>query len=547
VNDPDQATRWSVVSVNDDLEERLWIDDEIHKPEDRPAVDLTGGLVSLGFISASLKRKAWVWCTIGVIGLLIGCGLYIKFPPGYQASTSLILNDGPNVDTAVAIQTDATLATSRTVGSRVVQQLGLKQSVGGFLAAYSVTVVSNQLLQITVHAPSSSEAVTRASAIAQAFLQFRSQYAHTQLQDQIAGLNQQVTQARQNLRAISNRISQLSAEASSPSVQSERSNLEAQRTSATSALGQVEEFATGSIAQARANANAIVQYSRVVDTAAPISHSRLKGAALYLAGGLVGGLAVGMGIVVVMALVSDRMRRRDDVAEAMGAPVRLSLRSTLRARPLGARARNLDTRRLVAHVRAFIPRSSRGPAGLAVVAVDNAEDVARGVVALAVSYANRGKRVVVADLSEAASAGRLLGTKDPGVRAVSHDGAQVIVAVPDPGQVAPVGPLNRSMSEVEDRQPDEDLVAACDSADLLLSLVSLDPAFGGDHLATWATDAVAVVTAGRSSGERIHGVGEMIKLAGARLVSVVLLGADKSDVSLGTVQAPDEQVAGRSL
>ena len=79
------------------------------------------------------------------------------------------------------------------------------------------------------------------------------------------------------------------------------------------------------------------------------------------------------------------------------------------------------------------------------------------------------------------------------------------------------------------------------SADLLLTLVTLDPALGGDHLATWATNAVVVVSAGQSSAERIHGVGEMIRLAGMRLDSVVLLGADKSDESLGLTPRPDEQ------
>jgi len=40
----------------------------------------------------------------------------------------------------------------------------------------------------------------------------------------------------------------------------------------------------------------------------------------------------------------------------------------------------------------------------------------------------------------------------------------------------------------------------------------------------------------------IHGVGEMIRLAGMRLDSVVLLGADKSDESLGLTPRPEEQV-----
>ena len=67
---------------------------------------------------------------------------------------------------------------------------------------------------------------------------------------------------------------------------------------------------------------------------------------------------------------------------------------------------------------------------------------------------------------------------------------------------------------------------------------TLDPSFGGEHLATWATSAVVVVTAGRSSWTRIHAVGEMIRLAGTSLISAVLVGADKTDESLGVTQHP---------
>jgi hypothetical protein len=83
------------------------------------------------------------------------------------------------------------------------------------------------------------------------------------------------------------------------------------------------------------------------------------------------------------------------------------------------------------------------------------------------------------------------------------------------------------------------VATACASANLLLTLTTLDPALGGEHLATWATDAVAVVTAGRSSWTRIQAVGEMVRLSGIRLVSAVLVGADKTDESLGILRTPE--------
>ena len=258
------------------------------------------------------------------------------------------------------------------------------------------------------------------------------------------------------------------------------------------------------------------------------------------------GLALGLGIVVVRALVSDRLRRRDDIAYALDAPVKLSV-GTLRARrwlptwPGRAAKRDLDMRRVIAHLRSAVPRSTQGPAGLAIVAVDNAPVVARAVAALATSYASQGDQVVTADLSSGAHMAHLLGVKSPGAHAVSHNGANFTIAVPDRDDAAPVGPLPPVTSPAGPAQAGDALVASYASADLLLTLVTLDPALGGDHLATWATNAVVVVSAGQSSAERIHGVGEMIRLAGTRLDSVVLIGADKSDESLGLTRRPDEQ------
>jgi hypothetical protein len=49
-----------------------------------------------------------------------------------------------------------------------------------------------------------------------------------------------------------------------------------------------------------------------------------------------------------------------------------------------------------------------------------------------------------------------------------------------------------------------------------------------------------MLTAGGSSVEKVHSVGEMIRLAGTRLDSVVLIGADKNDESLGVPDSVDQ-------
>src|SRR6202000_3005032 len=100
---------------------------------------------------------------------------------------------------------------------------------------------------------------------------------------------------------------------------------------------------------------------------------------------------------------------------------------------------------------------------------------------------------------------------------------------PGPDEIAPVGPLPSHGSPEGYAKADDALLTVSHDADLVLSLVSLDAAFGAEHLATWASDAVAVVTAGRSSSVRMHAVGEMIRLAGTRLGSGVVSGAGARD------------------
>ena len=186
--------------------------------------------------------------------------------------------------------------------------------------------------------------------------------------------------------------------------------------------------------------------SEVLDPAGALTpHSRLKRLIEYTFIGLIAGLVFGMGIVIVGALISDRLRQRDDVARALGAPVKLSvgaMRRGRRGRGRGGPAATQSTniKRVAAYLDTAVPSSPRGPANLAVVPVDDVHVPAACLVSLAVSCAQRGLRVVVADLCDDAPAARLLGAGDPGVRTVSTQGTELTVIVPDRDDVAPGGP-----------------------------------------------------------------------------------------------------------
>ena len=511
-----------------------------------PSADFVPGLVNLGFIKAAIWRSVWFVTFLAAVGLIGGLAYYVKYPKAYQASASLLITLSPYEDSQTATLNNQAMAETSSVATLAMRKLGLQQSTSTFLKTYSISGVTTRVLTITASGPSPNQAQSRASAVASAFLTFRADELGAQQNLAVASLNQQVNQAKHRVDSLDTQIGQLSGQPVSPAQQSHLGQLRAQRTSAENTLSSLQQAVIGSQSTTLPALTAALKNSQVLSVT-PIPYPEKRTLVTYVAVGLIIGLAVGLGIVILRALVSDRLRRRDDVAYALDAPVKLSVH-TLRAHrrlvpwPGRAAKRNRDMRRVVAHLHSAVPRKTQGAQGLAIVAVDNAPVVAQAVTELVTSYAGSGTQVVAADLSSGAHLAHLAGVKGPGTHTVSRNGVTFAMAVPERDDMAPAGPLPPFNSPPGRAQAPDPLVTSDVSADLLLTLATLDPAVGGDHLATWASNAVVVVSSGESSAERIHGVGEMIRLAGMRLDSVVLLGADKSDESLGLTPRPEEQV-----
>jgi len=524
----------------DHLPERLWAYDDYTEFDEQQA-DPSIGLTSLGFIRAALRRRAWVWRTMAVAGMIIGFGVTAKLPVVYQASTSLLVTpmSTGGEDSGAPISNEQAIAQSRTVADLAMSKLGYTGSASSFLSSYTVTATTDRVLVITVSARSGGVAVSRANALAAEYLQFRAQLLRTEQNLMLSSLNQQIAQDKANVDSIAAKIAQASAVRASPAQQAELASLTKQQAQATGALTQLEQAAATSQANSQLTTDAILQDSRQLDPAAAVPpHSRLKRAVEYTLLGLVGGLALGLGMVIIGALLSDRLRRRDDVAHALGAPVKLSV-GTVRGNRISGLAdagQHPDIQRIVGYLGTVTQPPRRGPASLAVIPVDEVHVPAACLISLAASRAEQGSRVVVADLCEGAPVAGLLGSTEPGVRKVSVDRAQLTVVVPEHDDIAPAGPLQGRPGQPRAAEP---VAAACASADLLLTLAALDPSLGGDHLGGWASNAVVTVTAGHSSAARIRAVSEMIRLAGTSLISGVLIGADKSDESLGLAPTPD--------
>jgi O-antigen/teichoic acid export membrane protein/capsular polysaccharide biosynthesis protein len=540
------------LDAHDDLASYQWDFDEfegLDGQEPPPAIITVGPrFTRLPYVKSALRRMAWLWGAIALIGALVAAAVYKEFPPAhYQASTSILLTTNPaEASTTAAMATEVALAQSRPVAELALSKLGLSQSesLTVFLKSYTVTSTTDRVLTITVSSASGSEAVDEANALATEFLQYRTNLLEAQQQAVLAALGQQINQDEQNIAALSTQIGRTSALTPTPARDAKLSALESQRSQAKTALTQLEQTASTNEATTQVTTESMIRGSAVLNAATPVTHSRLTQALVYVVSGLLAGLALGMGIVIFQAYMSDRPRRRDEVTQVLAAPVMLSVgtvripRWLPRGRRLAA-AGGRDVQRIVLYLRSVV--FGQGVTSLALVSLDNEDVAAVSLVSLAVSCARDGKRVVVADTSDSGQAAHLMGAEAPGVQTVTVNGASLVVAVPDRDTVVPVGPRDRDRAAASGLPAaSEELTAAYASADLMLTLVTLDPAMGAEHLATWAGDAVLMVTAGQWSATRLHTVGELIRLSGTDLISAVLVGADKSDESLGITDTADQ-------
>jgi capsular polysaccharide biosynthesis protein len=529
-----------------DLAAGSWAESRLGDPDPGggPAVDAAIGLASLSFITAAIRRRARFWCLAGVLGLLLGAGLYVAHPPQVGATAQMLLELGPNEDLNTAIDTDAALATSRPVAEAALQKLGLNESTSAFLTSYTATGVTNRVLQIAVSASSPSEAVRRANALAQAFMAFRAQQLLAYQNLTVSSLEQEVSAAKARVAALQARADELTGlTAPTPEQSQELTSLTAQLNNARATLSVLVQAARSTQLTVTSATNTAVRGSHIINPGSAVVHSRIKTGIIYAVTGLLGFLVLGIGFVAVSALVSDKLRRRDDVAQALGVPVGLSIGRVRprRARTLAAASRP-EIQRIAGHLASLLPDHTAEPdepaghrkAALAVVPADRPEIPALAMVTLAVARAGQGEQVILADLIPGAPAARLLGVKTPGLHQVSADGQQLTVFVAESGTIPPSGPLR----PVAEQTAAAELSAAWASSGLLLTLVHLDPMLGAGHLVSWAPAAAVLVTTGQSTWTRVQAVGEMIRLGGAQLVSAILLGADKGDESLGLTHGP---------
>ncbi len=383
--------------------------------ESQPSRRYLGQFVSLRYVFKAFSRRKWLWMTMAVVGLLVGTSLHLVIPSKYTAQSTLLMVSNPNDDPTRDMATDVALLESEAVAQKVINDLKLNTSAQKLTGEYSGVALTDEVLQVTFSAPTPSEAVTRVNTLDNEFLAFR------------AGiLTKQSNAVVKNLTELE---SSFTAKANAPGTPA---NQKVAYQNEASSLSQTIQADTLILTTE-------VGQSYVAGSGTAITHSTTKVFLADGASGLVAGIALGLGIVAVWAIVSDRIRRRDEVAAALGAPVELSVGKVgrmrvMRKRRLRRRLSNpgkaveLMSRRLRSVVQA-----GPSPKRLAVVSVDSLEASALSLAILAGRLAVfEGSRVMVVDLSPGRVLGELLGVTKSETRIVFVKGAWVPVLVSVP-------------------------------------------------------------------------------------------------------------------
>jgi capsular polysaccharide biosynthesis protein len=530
------------------MSEPSWRVDELeHEPQE--AAPSSPALVTLHFLLTALRRRWRLWVGLGTVGMLMGVSWVLVSPPKSVGTVTLYLAHAASADPEQAMSTDVSLLRTRTLAAEVVDRLGLDMKPDDFQQSVVSVPETTDVLVLEVTGPDDSTAVRRTRALAHAYLSFRA----SQLTSQLAALNRGYEKRIASLRAeaadLRKEYDALSTRSNGPGDEARASAIVSQRAQVSSELESIEQ----SIRDASLETRSVIDASYVLDPAASKPQvSVAKPLLLAMASGLIGATAVGIGLVLTSALLSGRLRLREEVALALGAPVRLSV-GRLRPRRVPGRSRksqdpSAGVNLLQDALDELVARPSRGkkphPTRLALVCVDNADTgqvVLEGLVERLVAD---GLALFVLDLS--ASGGLTTGLA-PAAEQEAAGGRRAVVVhrpVRMPALVPPpVGPPPGTAKDLQSGATRDD---AFSQADAVLALVEADPAIGLEHLSAWVDDVVVLVTAARSSAERLRTTGELIRSAGLRLRFALMVGSDQFDESLGLPTPDPGWRAGRS-
>ncbi|MEU1075705.1 MULTISPECIES: Wzz/FepE/Etk N-terminal domain-containing protein [unclassified Streptomyces] len=451
-------------------------------------------LFDLQSLVAAVRRRRRLWTSLALLGLLAGAMMAVLRPPPPAAVAKVLVThqaDQPN-DTGTLMRTDVALLGTTRIAGKALQSLKSPEKPEDFMRDYRGTGLTNNLMQIDVTASSHTEAVSRARALADAFVADHVRRMQEAAKAEAKALLDQRDRMRDELAQVNKAIGDR-AQSGGAKASASIETLYARRAELNSRIADFDQRA----AEARTGAPRLVAGTQIVDGPRAVRHSLPKAAVTNGVVGLVLGLVLGIAVAAVGSVVADRPVLRREIAANLGASVVAELHRTPRG-PVWLWRRG---RRRAAHRRlaATLARTVRGCAepvsllelGCARTTGAIALDVARALAA--------DEPVVVVDGLPGQELAN--GRREPGDPSVV--GGEDAVAVPHHGHRLGVG--------------------------------SVAPGTAWTDLQYLGTRTVLVVRAGHGSAAWLHTVARQLADQRIAVIGVVLIDPDPRDRTDGTL------------
>lgn len=433
-------------------------------------------LIDLQQLVAGIRFRRRFLVILPILGMLAGVLLTLASPPKPTAIVRLMVSheNGTATDGS-RMATDVALVSTRPIAVAALRRIDGRVSPRSLLHSYEAEPVSDDIMQLTVTGPSETAALTRAEAIAKAFIA-----AHTRrISEMVEARTQALRQRMERLRST-NRSTGSGATASDES-------------------GRLNELA-GRIGELAMIVPSVREGTEIVDGPRPVTESVLAIGARNVLLGAVLGLGGGLGAALLATVLRNRPVLRADIAAHLGVSVIAQLPSSGgRRKRWKPRSRNPTERdRLTATLARLVTRHSSDVALLGIGCCERVAELGLSVSELLA----RQERVVMVDDLPNREATRLV-RRTP-ERITVRDGAE----------------LPRTEEESGTRS---------------IGVASVDPGVAFSDATTLGARALLVVRAGRSSAEWLHTVARQLAECETTVLGVVLVHPDPRDRSDGTL------------
>ncbi|MFH8486843.1 Wzz/FepE/Etk N-terminal domain-containing protein [Streptomyces longisporoflavus] len=451
-------------------------------------------LLNLQALVVAVRRRRRLWCSLAILGLLLGAAVAVLRPPPPAAMAKVLVahqEDQPN-DTGTLIRTDVEVLQTTRIADKALKSLKSPVKPEDFLRDYRGTGVTNNLLQIDVTGDSDADAVARAKALADAFIADHIRRMQAAAKAESKALRDQGDRMRNELARVNKSIGGRTPE-SDPGSSASMESLFARRAELTSRIADFDQRAE----EARMGAPRIIAGTQIVDDPRAVEHSLPMAVVTNAAIGLVLGLVLGLAVAAVGSVVADRPVLRREIAANLGASVIAELRRVPR-RPI----RLWQLRRTrAAHERLIstLARTVRDSAeSVSLLELGCAHSTSVLALDLAKALSEEGPVVIIDDLPALQRAGR--GQEPGGPAVVSADRAATV-----PHQMRRLG------------------------------VGSVAPGTAWTGLQDLGSQTVLVVRAGHGSTAWLHTVARQLADLLIPVIGVVLVDPDPRDRTDGTL------------